>query len=317
MAHRITAAILLAIPLGCAAGDGLDRPARNTVPLVTTIEDGVADCQVVPVEFRGQEAWLALDTGAPITFLFTELVAESRTDSPDDSRTGPDDPDDGAEYVEYAGTVEIGCESRRLPGYGDEAIGVEMLRGKPIVGILGLDYFSDVPAEIDYPGNRIVRYLDGAYPASYRELPGLPLHGLESGRALIDVVIDGAELTLMVDTGAHDTILIGSSDPGAGELMQVQTADGRRWYVRLGEAVLELPGEPARTVPVMRARDIGYFGPELRELGADGLFGLTSLGWRRVIFDFAAGVLRFGPLEEAAFRRHPAAEVEDVILEFR
>jgi hypothetical protein len=301
MAHRDISVILLFLPLACASGGGdTDRPACNFVPLVTTIEDGVADCQVVPVMFRGEKAWLALDTGAPITFLFTEVLTGSQVGLQPASPVELEDLEKADTYVEYAGTVEIGCESWRLPGYGDAAIGVEMLRGRPIVGILGLDFFSDVPAVIDYPGNRIVRYLDGAYPASYRELPSVPLHGLESGRALIDVVIDGAELTLMLDTGAHDTILIGSSEPDDGELMHVQTADGRRWYVRLGEAVLELPGEPARTVAVMRARDIGYFAPELRELGAGGLFGLTSLGWRRVMLDFETGVLRLGPPAELA-----------------
>jgi hypothetical protein len=45
----------------------------------------------------------------------------------------------------------------------------------------------------------------------------------------------------------------------------------------------------------MRAMDIQYISPELRENNAQGLFGMTALGWRRVLFDFDSGLLRLGP----------------------
>jgi hypothetical protein len=249
--------------------------ATNTVPLITTFEDGVADSQVVPVRYMGSGAWLALDTGAPFTFLFA-------------------DPN-GPEYVEEGASVEIGCETWQVPLYGDEAIGVENFQGKPIVGVLGLDFFLDVPAEIDYPGGRLVRHLGGRLPASAAKLTELPLHGRENGRALIDVVIDHAGYTLMLDTGAHVTLLIDAACGEGGNLMQVQTADGGRCDVYLGEAELSLPGEPPRRVPVMRAREFPYLEDELSDLKMHGLFGLTSLGWRRVVFDFNAGALRLGP----------------------
>ena len=100
----------------------------------------------------------------------------------------------------------------------------------------------------------------------------------------------------MLDTGAHDTILIGAAGDDDDEPARVQTADGRIWDVRIGSAVLSLPGEDSRSVPVMRAADLPYIAPELREIKAHGLLGLTSLGWRRVVFDFDAGLLRLGPL---------------------
>jgi len=74
--QRILAAILplLLLP-GCAA-TGADPAAQsaNVVPLVTTLEDGVADSQVVPIRFEDGDAWLALDTGAPFTFLFPNVA---------------------------------------------------------------------------------------------------------------------------------------------------------------------------------------------------------------------------------------------------
>ena len=88
----------------CAAGGIEPRglPDVTRVPLVTTRDDGVADSQVVPVLFEEQDAWLALDTGAPFTFLF---------------RGAGED-----ELVEHAGTVRIAGEWWDLPGYGDDAI---------------------------------------------------------------------------------------------------------------------------------------------------------------------------------------------------
>lgn len=262
---------------GCATG-GSDSSfqSKNTVLLLTTLVEGVVDSQVVPIRFKNRDAWLALDTGAPFTFIYS-------------------DPD-GKEYVKNAGTIEIGHEKLQVPSYRDDAIGVEMFRGKPIVGVLGLDFFVDVPTEIDYPGGRIVRHLDGELPTSDGNLTELPLHGRDSARALIDVVLDGREFTLMFDTGAHDTILIDTEGGDKDELIHVQTADGQIWEVLLGKAILCLPEEGHREVPVMRAEDLPYIAPELRAIHAHGLFGLTSLGLRRVVLDFNAGVMKLGPL---------------------
>ena len=75
----------------------------------------------------------------------------------------------------------------------------------------------------------------------------------------------------------------------------VQTADGRQWDVYVGTASLALPGEMPRQVPVLRALEIGYLSEEMKELHASGLFGLASLGWRRVVLDFDGGRLLLGP----------------------
>ena len=56
---------------GCVTGDPGNLTV-NTIELVTTRDDGVADSQVIPIIFEGEEAWLALDTGAPFTFIFRE-----------------------------------------------------------------------------------------------------------------------------------------------------------------------------------------------------------------------------------------------------
>ncbi len=269
---------LSGVVAGALEPRGLDAVAR--VPLITTRDDGVADSQVVPVLFEGEQAWLALDTGAPFTFLFCGA--------------GEDEP------VEHAGTVRIAGEEWDLPGYGDDALGVEIFEGRPIVGVLGLDFFLDVPAVIDYPGGALIRHLDGELPESDADLPQLPLCGAEHGRALVDVVIDGAELRLMFDTGAHDTFWLGVEGSGDDDVSVVQTADGARWEVFVGTGSLALPGQELRSIPVMRALSIGYLEEELEQLGYDGLLGLTAFGWRRIVLDFEGGALRLGPVASEA-----------------
>ncbi len=265
------------VPDPVAAPSSDDACATNSLPLRLSREDGVADIQSVPVVVDGQEAWLAVDTGAPLTFLFSDPA--------------------GPQYLENAGTVQLGCETWTVPGYREDAIGVEMLDGKPILGVLGIDFFADVVAEIDYPGAKMTRYLEGAPPADAFTTV-VPLHGLDHDRPLVDVEIDGAALTLMFDTGAHDTIWLGVEGAADDDVGGVQTADGEVWEIFIGDGVLAMGGEAPRTVPVLRALDIGYIKPELDELGAQGLFGLTSLGWRRVATDFAVGELRMGPIVE-------------------
>jgi len=249
-------------------------PARvlNEAPLILSHSEGVADSQVIPVTVNGAEAWLALDTGSAHTFLYR----------------GPDDP----EWVENAGTVRIGSRTLQLPGYGDEGIGVEMFQGKPILGILGVDFFLP-RGEIDYPSGRVINWGDRPIPGA-QELPSIPLRVVED-LARVRVVMDGRELDLMLDTGAHDTVLLGVDGQPGDEPVEVGTADGAVSPVWYGTATIELPHEAPRTVNVMRALEIPYVSPWLvEEQGANGLLGLTSLGFRRLIFD--GDRLRLGPL---------------------
>ncbi|HEU0031685.1 MAG TPA: hypothetical protein VFQ53_13695 [Kofleriaceae bacterium] len=250
-----------------------DEPAPcddNVVPLVTTRVDGVADTQVVPIELDGRDAWLALDTGAPLTFVFSDPA--------------------GPVFVDHAADITIGCEVRAVAGYRADAIGAEVFDGKPIVGILGLDFFAPA-GEIDYPGGTLARR--ARVPADAAALPAAPLTVIDE-RALVDVVIDDVPLRLMVDTGAQSTLWLGVTGDADDEQGQIEMADGTLWDVWFGDGQLVLAGEPPRSVPVIRGLANDYIGPELEALGAQGLLGLTSIGWRRIVIDRDAGLLRLG-----------------------
>ena len=241
----------------------------NVVPLVTTRDDGVADVQVVPVVIDGEDGWLALDTGAPLTFVYRD------------------------DYIEHAAWLELGCEAHPIAGYGDDAIGVEYYEGKPIFGILGLDFVGTV-GEIDYPGGRLARH--EAAPADVAALPSAPLT-LTGDRALVDFTIDDAALRMIFDTGAHDTLWVGVEGQPGDIPGKVQMADGSTWEVWYGSGSLELAGQTAREIPVIRGLDNDYISPELEELGAQGLIGLSAFGWRRIVWDADAERMYLGPLQ--------------------
>ena len=168
---------------------------------------------------------------------------------------------------------------------------MEWLDERPILGVLGVDFLLP-HGEIDYPGGRVVSGGE-ARMAGVSELPGLPLRIVDQ-RPLVKVRLDGRDLELLFDTGAHDTLWLATSPRPGDEEIAVQTADGAIHSVFAGEAVIELPGEAPRAIPVLRANEIPYLSPWLvDELGADGLLGLTALGLRRVVFD--GDRLRLGP----------------------
>ena len=120
---------------------------------------------------------------------------------------------------------------------------------------------------------------------------------VREGRARVPVRLDGQELDLLLDTGAHDTLWLGVDGLPGDEEAAVATADGAVAPVHVGTGTIELAGDPPREVRVLRARTVPYLSPWLmEEEGAHGLLGLTSVGFRRVVFD--GDRLRLGPLSE-------------------
>lgn len=209
---------------------------RNEVPLTVTFTgEGFVDAQVVPVTFDGVEGWLALDTGAGITFVFGE----------------EGDP----EYVEHVGDAR--------------------------------------PAEVDYPGGKVVRYVSEA--PDTRGLVAVP-GDYVGGRIVLDAALDAVPMRLMFDTGSPHTIHVGAMAAPGDEEVQLGTADGAVTTVYEGPAALALGTDAPRPITVWRAPTFPYVEEELMELDAAGLLGASGLGVRRMLFDRAGSALWLGPL---------------------
>jgi len=256
-----------------ASGDApSDTCLTNELPLTITLADGVADSQVVPVRYKGQDGWLGLDTGSATTFVFG-------------------DPG-GPEYVPDAGEIELGCEKLPVSSRRLEAIGVEYFADKPILGILGLDFFQSQLSEIDYPDRRVARYRDN--PAPPTQL--LQVHAiLKNDRVLLDLSIDATALTLIYDVGAHDTLWVGVPGKPGDLQTELGFADGSTVTAWAGTGLLAVATE-TRSIPVVRTPTLPYLEDELVELGAQGLFGMTGMAFRRIVFDLSHERLLLGPV---------------------
>jgi hypothetical protein len=257
---------------GDAGGGGAAPCTVNEVPLELTISpDGVADSQVIPVRYRGEEAYLGVDTGSPYTFVFG--------------------PEGAPELVEHVGDVEVGCELFPVDQITLEALEPEPFNGKLIIGIVGMNFFSQVPTELDYPGGLVVRHLAGDAPA--RGLVEVPV-AWNGTRIVVDASLDDEAVRLLYDAGSPHTIWVGQEGQPGDQEVVLGTADGGTTTVFEGTAALAFAGDEV-VVPVWRAPSFPYIEEELIELDADGLLGATGLGFRRVVFDLAQERMHLGP----------------------
>jgi hypothetical protein len=241
----------------------------DVVELVLTFDDGAPDSQLVPARTATAEGYLALDTGSASTFLY--------------------DPDEREGQVTIGARTTLTVSGRDLPP--------ETFAGKPILGVLGADFLLAGPSELDYPGRRIVRHR-GRRPCEHDDGCVVTPFLDAEGHIAVRVEIDGAPKLLMLDTGSRHTLLVGESGRGGDERAQSAGIDGLPFDVFVGTSELTLAGE-RREVPVLRASAFPYFESFARELHPDlaGLLGLTSIGFRRIVIDPEAHVLRLGPLE--------------------
>jgi hypothetical protein len=297
---RALAAVLVAAAVGCSSSAAVDEsPAASSASASSSSggpggaggAGGALGCEVndvplrldldddgsitVLVEHEGQDALLALDTGSALSFLYLGA--------------------DGPDYIPEAGSVVLGCETLSLPGRGFAAE-VAPRSGLPIVGVMGASFFVERVAELDFAGERIVRFAPGHEPADPVELSALPFENVLD-HVLVRVTLDDVELRLMLDTGSPDLLHVGAEgQPGDVEVTG-QDVEGNTFTMYFGTGSLEMAGQAGRTVPVLRAPEFPYFEETVEALGGDiqGLLGISSYAGRRLVFRPEEGYIRLGP----------------------
>jgi hypothetical protein len=243
--------------------------AINVVPLTLTYADGVADSQLVPVRVGAEEGWLAIDTGSALTFLY----------GPDSLEKRP---------------IEIGCET--LPvitrDFPRESHG-----GRPILGVMGADFFVTKTTDVDYPGGRIVRYANDV-PVDTTGYSVVRWEDAE-GHIAVRVAIDGRPHVLLYDTGATHALLLGESGRPRDEETAIQDVDGNIVRAWLGDSEVQIGSEVERE-PVLRVPEWPYFASYAKELHPEmaGLFGRHAMGFRRIVVEPKTHLLRLGPIRE-------------------
>jgi len=201
-------------PSGEAQSGAAGCQVRQVADLPVTISNGFV---LVPGTIDGQDMPLLVDTGAEITLVSAEAAA----------RLGlPSDPARRASLEGVGGRVvgpsvlvrqfQVGGITLRdrelpvgmLPRLPDPALGGT---AAPIGAILGADFLSAVDVEFDLPRRRMSLYRvsgcrgrflpwQGAYSAQR-------LRRQRRDRMMLQVQIDGHDVTALFDTGANRSVL--------------------------------------------------------------------------------------------------------------
>jgi predicted aspartyl protease len=252
------------------------------VSLIVAVTNGDVGSQFVPVRVDGNDALLTVDTGSSTTFLYG--------------------PEDHARAYE----VDIGCETLRVMRRDFAARSYD---GRPVVGVLGADFFLTALTELDYPTGSIVRHHDERDHAPNGGITGgnatdvhVPIVDA-AGHIAVRAVVDGSEHLLMMDTGAPHVVLAWTPGRPDDTKIVVEDVNGTTIdaYVGNSQVAIEAVGGPSeeRTLPVFRIPSWPYFESYAKTLHPDmaGLYGRSAIGFRHVVVDEAAGVLVLGPLQ--------------------
>ncbi len=245
--------------------------ATNVVPFVLEYGTDVVDTQLVPVKTASEDGWLSLDTGSEQTFVYGK--------------------DDASRKYE----ITIGCESFKVIRRDFQR---DTYEGKPILGVLGADFLVKVRSELDYPGKKIVRHIDAS--SQPRDIDGYSQAEMmldAAGHIAVRAEVDGTKRLLMVDTGSPHVLLVPVEGRPTDKKTAVQDATGASVPAFIGDSDVKLGSETKR-VPAYRIPAWPYFESYQKELHPElaGLFGLSALGFRRVIIDAKAGTLTLGPI---------------------
>lgn len=273
--------LIALVAVGCSTTDGntgtstdpndpsADGCATNSVPMLVKFSGGYASDQFVPVTVDGTQGYFTIDTGSSSTFVY-----------------GPDD-----HTAHFA--VTIGCETVDVIRRN---FAPSVVDGKPVLGVLGADFFREVTTDFDYPGKKVVRH-HGAPPADTDGYLTVPIIDA-SGHIAVESTVDGAPKLLMVDTGSPHVVLAWTDGRPEDQKVNVEDINGTLIPAYLGDSEVTLESETKR-IPVYRIPSWPYFQSFAKKLHPDlaGLYGRSSLGYRRFVVDSSASVLRFGPIQ--------------------
>jgi predicted aspartyl protease len=265
--------------VSCALGLLAPAPALagRAVPLVA-FSPGLWTVEVAAP--GGGPAWRWLvDTGSTHTVLSTSAA----------SRAGlPVEP--GGRLLTPAGVIEAGAVELppfRLGGWLQPARRVLVAplaaigRDPRLDGILGMDVLGGGPVVLDLAGGALLLGQERPAGAGQGEAVPARVHG---GRLVVDVEVDGALRTMVLDSGAQVPVVFDAAPAGAGvtigTVAGAQPARASRAELRVGD--VSLGGVPTVRVPPPRART-----------GSDGL--LPAAMFARVYLDPVRGDVRVVP----------------------
>lgn len=229
--------------------------------LLLTDSDGLVHRAFVPAQLDGGDIVLWFDTGA----MGSHVVH---------GNTGP--------ATEPPRTVLIGGEPHALPSWRSRF--QPGIAGLPMKGTLGIDTVVKHPTEMDFKGGCLTTFDDDAVPTYASAWPTVNVD-MVNGMIVTDVEVDGRAQRMLFDTGVDETILVTPEAVTAkGERIVLPDVYDNPIVLIRATATMKWAGA-TRVSPIERTTEFHTFdmlglGPTVR-----GMFGITAMGARRILFD--------------------------------
>jgi predicted aspartyl protease len=201
-----------------AADDGAKcKPLRGIASVDMTLDGNQL---MVPVTIAGQKRRMVLDTGAPITSITPEIVTELKLETSHSNLRIEDILGNYSEDLAILPTFQLGplhAEDLKVFVMPRPKEQVDPVTGpsdpaQEFAGVYGSDFLRNYDVDLDF-GLRKVHLASpdhcegvGVYwgPASYTVLP---MTIDDSGDIVLRMTLDGAEMTVVLDTGSEDSTL--------------------------------------------------------------------------------------------------------------
>ena len=293
----LVAALVLS---GCAA---MDTPETCRISALATVPLRVVrGLPLIDVEIAGQPARMLLDTGADTTVLshkgFERLKLEQDYSSLSYS-TGL-----GARGVNWA-TKKASLHVGAIDLEDTSLLVVRFTTDVPFDGVLGGKSLAAYDLDIDMPARRLTFNAGRRCPGTPPFSPSTTLRSAGFGpyRLTAEIVVDGATVAPIVDTGASNTILdqarlgLADSDVAADRTGRIVTADPVGLSVQAHRFKQVVLGSETIDRPVILVGKIQ---------GNDGLLGADVWRTRRLWVSYLGRTVTVGPpVKQAAPRSAP------------
>ncbi|MFC5568733.1 aspartyl protease family protein [Lysobacter yangpyeongensis] len=240
------------------------------------------------------EQWFVVDTGASESALY----AHARL------RMGlPAEPGSEIEMHGAGGSQKV--RRYRLPSLSVAGMSADRLlvsglpkgiqHGRDVTGVLGRDVFGRYLVEFDLSANRFGLYNPGELPSSRRGWNAVPIRLMPRvGLVMLDVMLDGARVTAVLDTGARKTFVNWRAAHAAGVSAQprrdaAKTAGGATQHaVRYSLCTFDVIaiGSTRFRPSELAISDLPVFAPIGMDQAPAMIVGLDLLGDRRFVIDY-------------------------------
>lgn len=183
----------------------------------------------------------------------------------------------------------IACRSTVIPVF-DRGTGTTP-SGEAQSGRLGVDLLMRGAYDLDLANGSFTWATVSPPPPSGAIV--LPLETRHNWLVASNVVVDGKAVKLLVDTGAHNILLMSKSARAGEHTFKGMDGTGAEVTLFGADGEVSLAGEKPRRLPVDRAETFPTLEKVIEGVGNDvvGLLGLSALGDKRIILSRDALVI--------------------------